>query len=313
MEYRRRKNRRSRSGSIRSRTGYTSPAYSRQREGGSFFGPLLFLVLAALLIYVLAATPAGEWLLGKIIPKGNNGTLYGSPVPVSPIPDTTPVPTGSGETQDQTAEMEFPPLEMFALQLGVYDSADNAKGLISSLRSLGAAGYSLPTAEGVRILAACYTTEAAARSVCDRLNTQGYACIIHVLRTDGLTLGVTAGEAQLEAMHSAIDYAKGIIDDINEEVIRFDTEERSIEYGKAITNEMLENIRSVRTALASVRESSGAARLIDNYYMELTGLGTELVSADTENRVEFSGRLKAFQIGIIERYIALINALEQLG
>ncbi|MBO4879665.1 MAG: hypothetical protein J5544_05345, partial [Clostridia bacterium] len=69
----------------------------------------------------------------------------------------------------------------------------------------------------------------------------------------------------------------------------------------------------VRTALASVRESSGAARLIDNYYMELTGLGTELVSADTENRVEFSGRLKAFQIGIIERYIALINALEQLG
>ena len=96
-------------------------------------------------------------------------------------------------------------------------------------------------------------------------------------------------------------------------MLRFDTEQRSIEYGIAIINEMLTNIRAIRTALASGGELSGAMMLIDQYFMSVAGAAQRLTSPGTDNRVEFSGMLKAFQIEAVETYIRLLNELRRLS
>lgn len=311
MEYRRRRrSRNTKALAVRSRTGYTSPTFSRQRnESGGALNVILSLLLLGALVYVMIATPVGSWLLAKLLPDRTPDPQL-SPATAAPLEANTELPS-AGPLQTETVQL--PGLALFALQLGVYDSAANAKGLIASLKSLGAAGYGLATEEGVRILAACYTTEAAASSVRDRLKAQGYDCVVFPIRRDGIEIGITAADEQLSAVRTAAQLTSGLIDDLNEEVIRFDTEERSIEYGRAIVGELLNNVRSARAMLAGVRETSGAVALIDNYLMEIEGLASALCSAETANRVEFSGQLKAMQIGAVERYAALLDGLRRLA
>ncbi len=316
MEYRRRKRSGNRSRALALRSGTGCSAYGghsrRQREGSSLFGTLAVLLLLAALVYILIATPVGKLIIKKLFPESGPEQALPSPTFAPLLPENTPSAPPSDE-RAETIRAELPGLDLYALQLGVYETASNAKGLITSLKSLGAAGYALATPEGVRILASCYTTEAAASSVRGRLVSQGYDCVIFPIRTEGIALTVTAPENKLAAIRTAAELSSGLIDDLNEEVIRFDTEERSIEYGKAIAGELIENIRSVRAMLSGANETSGAVSRIDEYLMQIEALASALISSETENRVEFSGQLKALQLGSIERYALLLGSLQSLA
>lgn len=305
MEYRRRRNRR------RTRSAYRSAQYSRQTGGGSgVFNVVLLALMAAGLVYAFVATPVGAMIIENVF--GRTQSSIETPVPdgsAAPIGDQEQ-PSASPTAASVKAEIALPPLELYALQLGVYDSASNAQGLISSLRSLGAAGYSLATEGGVRILASCYTTEAAAGSVCARLTEQGYSGVVYPIKCDGVILTVTASERQLTAISDAVGLAKQLVDRLNDEVIRFDSEDRSVEYGIAIANEMLESVRSARSALSEIDDPSGSVKLIEEHFIELTGCFTRFTAVSSENRVEFSGRLKHLQLEIIERYFALASKLQ---
>ncbi|MBR5947400.1 MAG: SPOR domain-containing protein [Clostridia bacterium] len=304
MEYRRRRSRRS------TRGAYRSAQYSRNTGGGS--GALNIILLAFMtagLVYAFVATPVGAMIAQNVFGKARNASV--SPTPeVIVTPESGAEPTPQNTEATVKAEVALPPLELYSLQLGVYDSAANAQGLISSLRSLGAAGYALASEAGVRILASCYTTEAAANSVCERLKGQGYSGLVYPLKCDGVILTVTANELQLSAIRDSIELSKQLVDRLNDEVIRFDSEERSIEYGIAIANEMLERVRSARSALAEISDISGSIKLIEEHFIELTGCFTRFTAVSSENRVEFSGRLKHLQIEVIERYSALASKLQ---
>lgn len=305
MEYRRRRNRR------RTRGAYSSAHYSRQSCGGNgIFNIILLALMAAGLVYAFVATPVGSMIFGNMF--GRSSSAVNTPVPDASDTPEASAPAVRASAEPVTADAALPPLELYALQLGVYDSSANAQGLISSLRSLGAAGYALATESGVRILASCYTTEAAANSVCSRLIEQGYSGVVYPISCGGVVLTITASERELASVAEAVGTAKQLVDRLNDEVIRFDSEERSIEYGIAIANEMLERVRSVRTALAEIDDSSGAVKLIEEHYIELTGCFTRFTSVSSENRVEFSGRLKHLQLEVIERYFALASKLQSI-
>lgn len=318
MEYRRRKrNRRTR----RSRAfGYAASgnstsrymgdgAYARTAESGGALGTVLLLLLVGGIVYVFAATPVGSWIVGKVFGRGSEGTPLPTLAPtVSGLP-VSPEPTDGNV---QSKELHFPGVDMYALQIGVYDSLDNARGLISTLHSLGAGGYGFSTDAGYHVLAACYTTEEAAESVCTRLTQQGYACLVYGIKCDGVNITVTADETGLEAVRSAVELAHGLVDDLNEEVLDFDTEQRSAQYGKAIVGEMLENIRSIKAAISDIDDAGGAVRAIGGFFDKADEACSELVSCGSDNRVEISGRMKSLQIGVIESYTVLLDGLRQL-
>ena len=164
----------------------------------------------------------------------------------------------------------------------------------------------------VSVFASAYTTEAGAESVRKRLVEQGYKAEIVPFACEPVEIEVTAEAERLDGIAEAVGFSFGIINDLNNEVINYDTAERGIEYGKAIGSELLENIRSLRSALNGVHDGRGVIDALDEYYMQLTALVTAFNSAETQNRVELSGLLKNLQIGAIKAYMNMLNAVADM-
>ena len=305
MEYRPRRNGKSRRKRFHGRAYAGGAARESAARGEGAFGTFVLLLLLAALVYVFVATPVGAFVLSFFKAKGAGNE---APLPTR-VPDTAPPPSGQTAL---TETVKLPGLELYALEMGRYDSIEDARSLINSLRSLGAAGYGLASGEGYRILASGYGTEAAAVSVKDRLFSQGYDCTLYKLEADEVDIDVTADETRLGAVRAAAALARSLIDELSEQVLRFDTEERGTEYGRAIVGELLERIREVRSRLSPLSDPGGAVKLLDGYFMELAACASELGSLSVD-RVTFSGRLKSMQLEAADRYIRLLAALSSLA
>lgn len=304
--------RRRRGGARHARNYYTSRTYSRRKPDGegSFFGILILLILTAALVYILVATPVGSWLTGTVFGaekdrKTDSGTTSPHQNLITTSPATETESPKSGETA--TKQFELKALETYALQIGVFDTADSARSLISTLKSLGAAGYALSTSEGVRIIASSYPTEAAASSVSKRLNEGGYQSVVYPITFESAVLTCTSDEEKLKAVETACTVAGEIIDLVYEETIRFDSEERGVDYGTAVVSEMLEKVRAIRNSLEGIKDAGGVIACLDEYYLQLTGALMRVLSSETDNRVELSGRLKYLEIEMIDHYRTLLS------
>lgn len=305
MEYRRRRGRKKTN--RHSYTNYFSERRTRGDEGASFGSALLILLLTAGLIYLLVGTSIGTWIAQNVF------TSCGSENTPSPTPGLSNSPINTETTSNDVHEdMSFSALKVFALQMGVYSDISTANGLINSLKSLGAAGYILSSDSGYRVLASCYDTEAAAKSVCERLRNQNYECVIYPIGADEINISVSCDKARLEVIHTAVNYSYTVITDLGKEVLNFDTDERSVEYGRAIGNEMLSNVKNIRNSLSDVSDSTGLIPLLDEYYTNLEGMLTQFLLSNSENRVEVSGMLKFLQLDAICNYIDIISQINDL-
>lgn len=307
MEYRKRKKRRRRNSSS-GRGGYYSSHGQSRSESSAIWGIILVLLICAGLVYVLLATPVGTWLIANIFSTKTPSDLT-TPPPLSGVEPSV----GPTEGQKVSKTIKLNSIDAYALQMGVYGKEETASGMIASLQSLGAAGFALETPEGVRILASCYSTEAAANSVCERLRNQGYECIVYTVHMDGADADVTCSEDVMSRIESAVDYAFELISELNEEVLNFDLEERSIDYGVIIGTEFMNNIKAIRNSLKGINDGSGLIQLLDSYYLNLESYLAAYCSTNTDNRVEFSGKLKYLQINAIVNYMDFLNKVNGLA
>lgn len=307
MEYRKRKKRRRRNSSS-GRGGYYSSHGQSRSESSAIWGIILVLLICAGLVYVLLATPVGTWLIANIFSTKTPSDLT-TPPPLSGVEPSV----GPTEGQKVSKTIKLNSIDAYALQMGVYGKEETASGMIASLQSLGAAGFALETPEGVRILASCYSTEAAANSVCERLRNQGYECIVYTVHMDGADADVTCSEDVMSRIESAVDYAFELISELNEEVLNFDLEERSINYGVIIGTEFMNNIKAIRNSLKGINDGSGLIQLLDSYYLNLESYLAAYCSTNTDNRVEFSGKLKYLQINAIVNYMDFLNKVNGLA
>lgn len=307
MEYRRRRAKRRRRFTS-ARGGQRVFGRSNQRSSGSPVGALLVLLLTAALVYVLLATSVGTWLIGNVFKP-----LFGREVEHSPDPGFSLSPQETPSSPKSSENISILGLEMYALQMGVYSSESYAEGLVSSLKSLGAAGYCYEDGSNMRILASAYTTEAAANSVCERLRDQGYECQVCVISCNGLEIAVTASKEHMESIRTALEFAIGIINDLNTEVISFDAEERSMDYGRAIASEMLANLKNIRESFSTINEQGGMMTLLNEYYTKLIGYFTNFIATESPNRVEMSGRLKHLQLDTVMEYKKILEAMSAMA
>lgn len=267
---------------------------------------LILLLLMGGIIYVLFATSVGSWLTESVFGRKHGGNTPAITEPAGATPSLS-------FSNPQTQKMHFSGLDMYALRLGSFESDAEASALSASVRALGAAGCIIDNGDGsVSVFASAYTTEAGAESVRKRLVEQGYKAEIVPFACEPVEIEVTAEAERLDGIAEAVGFSFGIINDLNNEVINYDTAERGIEYGKAIGSELLENIRSLRSALNGVHDGRGVMDALDEYYMQLTALVTAFNSAETQNRVELSGLLKNLQIGAIEAYTNMLNAVADM-
>lgn len=304
MEYRRRRKKK------RNNYRYTAGNPSGKRsEGSGLLCAILILALTGGIIYMLLATSVGTWLAKNIfmpIFSKKDTEIQ------TPPPSFSPAETPSNVKQ-QTEEVIFSGSELYMLQMGVYSSDDFSSGLVSSLKSLGAAGYEYKDADGyIHVFAAAYSTQAAAESVCERLKEQNYECSVEKFSAEPVSMSVTADEIYMEPVKQAVNYSFAVLNNIDTEVIEFDKKEHSVDYGRAIANEMLTNVKTIHNELSGISEKKGIIKKLDDYYVKLSGMLTSFISADSENRVEMSGRLKYLQIDAFIHYLNLLESIKNL-
>ena len=199
MEYRRRK----KSGSMRSRPR------SRAQSSSGAGGMIVSLILIAGIVYIIVTSNAGEWVAREVMaplfsavssigdkandaPSGlNNGSTTAGGINLS---------TGES-TAAENANAVLPALNCYMLQMGVYSSHENAKKESDRLRALGAAGYIFADSSSgetrYRVMASGYDSEQSAKSVKDRLTSEGVEAAMYTLSSPQASFRVTADKSAI--------------------------------------------------------------------------------------------------------------------
>ncbi len=291
MEYRRRRRRRG------------------TRNGGSGAGGVvLAIVLVAGMIYFVTASSAGTWIAQNVVAP-LFGTATHSPDP-SATPDDNPA-INSGDLV--TREIDLPSISCYMLQMGAFESKENAEKLANDIKDQGAAGYVYQDSERFRVLASGYGSESDAKSVRDRLKDEGHDCTVFNLAASGASFRVTATEAQLNNVESGFKALLDTCNEIMEASISFDENKSQVSEGKAAVGEILTKLKNAVEPLKSVTSSDEVLLRVIECYDRYSSLLSALSNEQTESFVDFSSKMKYTQLQLTHEYVKLMEALSSQG
>ena len=139
------------------------------------------------------------WLSMSII-------MYGIYLYTLPMPAAVDSVAQASTQARITARITLPQTRMYAVSLGTYDSAEEARPDAARYAQRGAAGCVIETDGGWSLIGAAYDTDGEARSVCERLNSaEGIDAEVILFSADEVRLSVSAAASQTEALAGALD------------------------------------------------------------------------------------------------------------
>lgn len=181
-------------------------ARRRRRRRRNGIRTMTVLLMLGLAVYLITASAAGKWLSEKVmapafsalseLPLFTGGGLDSLENEASePSGDALSVSLSS-DSSSFTSTLDVPSISCFALQMGVFSSKDNADKLSEEMHSKGAGGYVYSDGSVYRVLASCYQSESEARTVKERLISEGTDCAIYAMATPTVTFSITADQQQ---------------------------------------------------------------------------------------------------------------------
>ncbi len=290
---------------------------SRRRRyansSGSAISVFIILILTGALIYMLCATSIGTWLAERVFaPMFKGGAHAADPTMLPGIYTAPPSPPDSSTLEPKSIDATAHGLDMYLLQMGVFTSEENAKSLVDSLISMGAAGYALNDGDVVRVIASGYNSEESASNVCARLVGQGYECTVYNLKADAVQMRITASDSRIDHIRGALQLTYSLIEQLNNEVISFDADERSADYALAVAAEILSNINNAALSIDNLTSDSEMIKALHDYLTEVSSELERFISDCGTERVEASGKFKNLQIFCIDRYYHFLSSLKAL-
>lgn len=314
MEYRRRK----KSGSMRSRP--RSHAQSSSGAGGM----IVSLILIAGIVYIIVTSNAGEWVAREVMaPLFSAVSSIGdkandAPSSLNNSGTTTEKPGGinlsTGEsTAAESANAVLPALNCYMLQMGVYSSHENAQKEAERLRALGAAGYIFADSSSgetrYRVMASGYDSEQSAKSVKDRLTSEGVEAAMYTLSSPQASFKVTADKSAIEDVCGAFAAFDEAIGSLGQAVIRFDKESLSVADGKLICADILNTFDAKLTPLESFSGTDGTLGEILGAYSDCRAQLDTVRGGEYQSIVDFSSAMKYTHLYIASRYAAMVEKL----
>ncbi|MBO4563282.1 MAG: hypothetical protein J5772_06700 [Clostridia bacterium] len=288
-----------------------SSARRRNASGGALRAFVL-LVLFGAAVYLLLGSGAGQRLkesMAYSLIDSCRGKLASTPVPTVPggisqimtdTPSPTVAPTG------ETASVSLPALEVYMLQMGIFDDAESCAPYAEALKARGAAGLVYDDSGSLRLIAAAYSDEASAESVRARLADEGHPCTVFKLTRSGVELLITASEDRLLPVRTAFGYSYDLVAELDALALDFDAETRSIEYGQGLLAEIRLNAQNAASGIADAAELNTMLSHVSGYYSDIIGFIREAASSSA-SRTEFSSALKELRIKAALRYAELLG------
>lgn len=314
MEYRRRK----KTGSMRSRPR------SRAQSSSGAGGMIVSLILIAGIVYIIVTSNAGEWVAREVMaPLFSAVSSIGdkandAPSSLNNSGTTTEKPGGinlsTGEsTAAESANAVLPALNCYMLQMGVYSSHENAQKEAERLRALGAAGYIFADSSSgetrYRVMASGYDSEQSAKSVKDRLTSEGVEAAMYTLSSPQASFRVTADKSAIENICGAFAAFDEAIGSMGQAVIRFDKESLSVADGKLICADILNTFDAKLTPLESFSGTDGTLGEILGAYSDCRAQLDTVRGGEYQSIVDFSSAMKYTHLYIASRYAAMVEKL----
>ncbi|HWQ57636.1 MAG TPA: SPOR domain-containing protein [Clostridia bacterium] len=316
MEYRRRRR--------RARAKYRGRS-ARSSGGGSAGGAVITLMLLAGIIYIIASSTAGEWVAKNVMAPAI-AFFAGDKTGQEDTPDDTvgnePAPTDSGATaldlsegdaKPVSAELTFPGVSCYMLQMGVFSSLENANVEAASLQARGAAGFVIEDASTgqtrYRVMASGYEDYDSAKSVKDRLVSEGTDCTIYTLESVSAVFKVTAPEESMAGVSTGFEALANARKSLAQACIDFDKDGLAIADGKAKASEILATLENAMGPLASFAPDGGALSKILDAYAGIKASLETLSNGEYESAVDFSASMKYTYLNITDQYATLTEAL----
>ncbi|MBQ8537224.1 MAG: SPOR domain-containing protein, partial [Clostridia bacterium] len=129
-----------------------------------------------------------------------------APADLTVVPSFTPAPTVVADVFDETPasrQITVDSGKWYAIQLGIYGSADSADAQAQAYKQRGAAGYVWQEDERYRVLAAVYPLEEDAKAVRQQLREgQNIDSYVYAIESTTLTLRLTGMAGQLDALEA---------------------------------------------------------------------------------------------------------------
>lgn len=313
MEYRRRRK--------RARARYRAHS-ARTGGGGAAGGAIVSLLLIAGIIYLLASSSAGAWMAKNVMApaiaffagdKSDEGADETPDETIGPGESTGSLDLSEGDAAPVSAQITFPGVTCYMLQMGVFSSRANADAQAQTLQARGGAGFVLEDSSSgelrYRVMAAGYEERESANSVKERLAAEGADCTLYTLESVSAVFRVTAPEEDMEGVRAGFEALANARKSLAQAALSFDKDTLSVTQGKSEAEKILQSLEREMGQLASFAPDGGAlSRILDEYAIVRASLG-KLVEDDYESTVDFSAAMKYTYLNITNQYAALTQAL----
>ncbi|MDL2217059.1 SPOR domain-containing protein [Christensenellaceae bacterium OttesenSCG-928-M15] len=315
MEYRRRKRRRS----VRAGNRNVS-------AGGAGAKVAVVLLLAAVVVYLISASALGTWIAQNVFAPvfEKIDGWFSAP---APTPGATLLPEGSpsitmnpansdmpANAQTVTNDIDFPSMECYAVQMGVFSDRNNAEQQAQTLMQRGAGGYIMEDGGRYRVLAAAYSSEESLRQVRSQLENDGMESASYTFLAQGSTLRITAYEAQLSAIQNGFLALKGIQQDVLSVSLAFDQEQQAPAAGRERAGGLLKELRDAKATFEETAGTdNGVLRAVSECFSAYEEALQALNAYQSENFVDFSSKIKYTNISMMHSYYVLSEKIMELA
>lgn len=320
MEYRRRRNKRTHSAA---RGAKSARSYRKRKTGfdpSGIIGILLPCAAFAAVLWLILGTDLSDRLAER---KG--GSIFGfgsslsgcsdkntSVIGEDKTPIQTACPSPASETpgvESESAKVVLSRLELYMIQMGVYSSQENTAEQTEALKKAGAAGYVYNDNGSFRVIAAAFTDEQDAESVCDRLNSEGYSSTVFTLKVNGAELLITSEGSDLKAVKEAFDSASLSLKRIADITGVTDIDDNTKADVSAGLSTLLSGIETAASGIYRASQTNDMMRYLYSYLNDVSQLIRGFISSEYGS-AELSSELKLLSIETGVRYSEL---LKQIG
>ena len=158
-------------------------------------------------------------------------------------------------------------------------------------------------------MASGYDSEQSAKSVKDRLTSEGVEAAMYTLSSPQASFRVTADKSAIEDVCGAFAAFDEAIDGMGQAVIRFDKESLSVADGKLICADILNTFDAKLTPLESFSGTDGTLGEILGAYSDCRAQLDTVRGGEYQSIVDFSSAMKYTHLYIASRYAAMVEKL----
>ena len=240
------------------------------------------------IVFLICASRAGTWIAQTVI-----APVFGLRAQADREDDTILAVLTEQGTDARSAELSLPGTCCYALQMGVYENAENANQQANALRAVGAGGYIKADGARYRVLAAGYGEIESLNKVKAQLKEQGVESTCFRIESAACRLSIAAAEEEIRAYESAIKHTAEVQQRLIAQAIEFDRQGMRVEDGVSMLCDFRDALKQARDAFKSrLSAATGVSDSVLDFYGTLILSLDDAIALTEPGRAEIASALK---------------------